>query len=469
MAAIGVLLLLPTAASQAAAPEQLHVTLGAEDSTLVIHWALQGAEYGMMDEPEVLWSVEGGAEQSTPADHVGTVQGGGNIIDQVTGMPTRVYAATIGPVLSGANVTYRVGDADRGYSGERTVRMVPAANDSIEFVAYGDIGYDGVNDDGTATEESAPRKVRDLALAQDPDLLIIPGDLAYANSQQGWDRFMRFMEPIQATVPTMPTIGNHEWAGTIGYAQILNEYVLPGEAEHAEQAFVFHAGPATFVAMNSDRICNNEERARLGSPPRPCDDGEGGTHNESATRFLEAALSAAENDTARPWTVVFFHHPGLSWGHHGIDWAVLTYWDPLFVKYDVDVIVTGHDHLYSRSHPTVDRKPVDTDGEYAKGAGPVYVVAGGGGRSLYSMPSGQPPAWHAHGVENHHVARLRADADMLQFDALDAANGSVFDSFVIMAGGDPDEDDAGPTIPAAAPWAFAAAVAAALFAVRRRP
>ena len=52
------------------------------------------------------------------------------------------------------------------------------------------------------------------------------------------------------------------------------------------------------------------------------------------------------------WKVAFFHHPPYSSGEtHGSDETLRTQLEPLFVKYGVNVVLTGHEHFYERIKP----------------------------------------------------------------------------------------------------------------------
>lgn len=59
------------------------------------------------------------------------------------------------------------------------------------------------------------------------------------------------------------------------------------------------------------------------------------------------------------------HHPAYSAGHHGSTPDVQENWVPLFERYDVPLVLAGHDHDYQRS------LPLD---------GVTYVVSGGGAK-----------------------------------------------------------------------------------------
>ena len=64
--------------------------------------------------------------------------------------------------------------------------------------------------------------------------------------------------------------------------------------------------------------------------------------------WLENELKQSGSD----WKIAFFHHPLYSsGGRHGSDQALRDQLEPLFLKYSVDVVLSGHDHFYERIKP----------------------------------------------------------------------------------------------------------------------
>jgi hypothetical protein len=66
------------------------------------------------------------------------------------------------------------------------------------------------------------------------------------------------------------------------------------------------------------------------------------------------------------WKIVFFHHPLYSSGErHGSDIKLRQVLEPLFLKYNVSLVLQGHDHFYERVKPQ---------------KGIAYFVVGSGGK-----------------------------------------------------------------------------------------
>ena len=66
------------------------------------------------------------------------------------------------------------------------------------------------------------------------------------------------------------------------------------------------------------------------------------------------------------WKIAFFHHPLYSSGdRHGSDTRLRAVLEPLFLKHNVSLVLTGHDHFYERVNPQ---------------KGILYFVVGSGGK-----------------------------------------------------------------------------------------
>jgi hypothetical protein len=84
--------------------------------------------------------------------------------------------------------------------------------------------------------------------------------------------------------------------------------------------------------------------------------------DKSQLDWLEQELAASGSD----WKIAFFHHPLYSsGGTHGSDIKLREKLEPLFLKYGVDAVFSGHEHFYERIKPQ---------------KGIYYFVSGGAGK-----------------------------------------------------------------------------------------
>jgi predicted MPP superfamily phosphohydrolase len=70
--------------------------------------------------------------------------------------------------------------------------------------------------------------------------------------------------------------------------------------------------------------------------------------DQQQLEWLEKELATSTSD----WKICFFHHPPYSSGErHGSNVNLREQLEPLFLKYGVSVVFTGHEHFYERTKP----------------------------------------------------------------------------------------------------------------------
>jgi hypothetical protein len=116
--------------------------------------------------------------------------------------------------------------------------------------------------------------------------------------------------------------------------------------------------------------------------------------------WLERELATADAEPGLTWRVVVVHHGPWSAGPHGGNTKLLDAHVPeLLAAHKVDLVLSGHDHIYERG-----------DSGLLK-----YIVSGGGGAPLYRVE--EPTATTRKVEAAYHFVEITAGADALRIVA----------------------------------------------------
>lgn len=282
------------------------------------------------------------------------------------------------------------------------LRFRTAGSNPFTFLAIGDSGQ------GT----QAQRQVAQRMMQETAALVLHTGDIAY-----GFGKFEEFQahhfdiyQDLMKRVPFFPSPGNHEY-DTNNAAPYLAVHSLPTEdVPPADRGryYSFDWAGVHFIALDSN------------VPLRDAASGTG------------AMLEWLENDLAKTrkfWRVVYFHHPPYAGGPNERDVLSALARDfivPILERYDVQLVLNGHEHSYQRTHPL--RNGVRA----ASGDGIVYITSGGGGASLYPVFPTTRCCGDvvAHAESTYHFVRGEVDGTRMTLRAI-RANGQEMDSVTL--------------------------------------
>ncbi len=247
--------------------------------------------------------------------------------------------------------------------------QVQAASASVYFTTLrapddpADVFFTVIGDWGQ--NSSGEQDVASLQDGDDPPMIVTVGDNAYQNGTlSDWDNnALPDYANVMRRALFMPALGNHD-LNSVGVNNWANSaeirlFVLPRNAPpgQAERYFSWDSGDAHFVVLDSNVPGDATQRSWL--------------ENDLAT-------------TPRKWKFVFLHHTPYSCASGlaaiGSSLTVRQEWGPLFEQYQVDVVFTGHDHLWERSKLMDEFVAGGAPGE--DGLGTTYVMTGGGGATL---------------------------------------------------------------------------------------
>lgn len=252
---------------------------------------------------------------------------------------------------------------------------------SLKFCVYGD----------TRDGHEIHKRIVALMLKQNPDLIVQTGDLVRTGSDNSlWAIYDEITGEARKKVPFYSARGNHDVGGT-GYEERVTSPYTSGNKLY----YSFDKASCHFIALAIDtKSAYDAESAQY-------------------KWLIEDLESTKKSKPAHIF--VFFHVPPYSIGSHGSDLDVRKVLCPVFQKYGVRAVLTGHDHNYYRTTRE----------------GITYIVTGGGGASLYDVHPDQ--AIEGDKFEKvHNCVVVEVKDKTVSFTAL-RDDGTTLDSFVLPA------------------------------------
>ncbi|MDO8509498.1 MAG: DUF4215 domain-containing protein, partial [Nanoarchaeota archaeon] len=242
---------------------------------------------------------------------------------------------------------------------------------NFTFSAGGDHGWN-------ANTNASLRKLRDLQ----SNFYLALGDMSYgpANTESDWCNMVKSY--LGSTFPFELVSGNHEddsrVNGYIGnFASCLPD-LLNSNGVYSAQYYFDYQNLARVIMIS----------------PNLNIDGKAYSYNQGTSQYnwLSDSIDQARS-AGIPWIVVGMHKncitPATKSCEVGVDLM------NLLITKKVDLILQGHDHIYARSKQlsclslnSYNPSCITDDGSdssYSKGKGPVIVIDGTFGRSLYSI------------------------------------------------------------------------------------
>ncbi|OIW10719.1 hypothetical protein TanjilG_27665 [Lupinus angustifolius] len=281
----------------------------------------------------------------TPSDNSNTATGVTNSYRYLLYQSGKIHNVVIGPLKSNTVYYYRLSNSPKVYSLKTAPSQFP-----IKFAVSGDLGQ---------TEWT--QSTLDHINKSNYDMLLLPGDLAYADCVQNlWDSFGRLVDPLASQRPWMVTQGNHE----------------------VEKIPLLHSEP--FTAYNARWKMPYEESGSDSNLYYSFD--VAGVHvimlgsytdfdrNSKQYKWLEGDLKKVKRKKS-PWLVVLVHAPwyNSNTAHHGEKESIKmkASMEDLLYQARVDIIFEGHVHAYERFTRVYKNK--------GDKCGPIYINIGDGG------------------------------------------------------------------------------------------
>jgi Calcineurin-like phosphoesterase len=263
---------------------------------------------------------------------------------------------------------------------------LPNKEGSVKFAVIGDTGTASKEQNEVGAQMAAFRKKFPFSF------VVMVGDNMYG-TQTSADFVTKFEVPykelLAGGVTFYAALGNHDEPGQKNY----KSFNMGGDRFYAFRASTSKSGRdvgegAQFFALDSNYL------------------------DKTQLDWLEKQLAGAPKDE---WKIAFFHHPLYSSARkHGSSLDLRKVLEPMFVKYGVNVVLAGHDHVYERIKPQ---------------QGIYHFVSGAGG-SLRRGDLRRGPFTEAGFDTDYHFMLMEIDGADLHFQAI-SRTGATVDSGVI--------------------------------------
>ena len=189
---------------------------------------------------------------------------------------------------------------------------LPLKGGSVRFAVIGDTGTGG------KAEYEVGQQMAKFREKFPFDFVVMLGDNMYGG-QTPEDFRLKFEDPyktlLDAGVKFYASLGNHDNP---------NERFYKPFNMDGQRYYSFKKDKARFFALDSTYM------------------------DPDQLRWIEGQLKGANE----PWKICFFHHPLYSDGKfHGPDKDLRARLEPIFEKYGVALVLSGHEHVYERIQP----------------------------------------------------------------------------------------------------------------------
>ncbi len=398
--------------------------------TINVNWRTDGNYVG-----EVHYDTEsrGGA----PGAYSSTTEGtGGVTTSKFEGYIHHIELTELEP-----DTTYFFicGNPDYGWSEELSFRTAPVERKNIRFVVGGDSRWDARY--SYPQWPSARDNISKLMASYNPDFVIFIGDYLWSGEYEEqnlfgytldtypdtWDNwlgaaFKYWRNSDNRLIPMIPVIGNHE-------------IVFPEPSDydpklHASNYYMLFvpSGSKAYYSLNWGpdlhiTILDSEIRW---------------TGSDSWNEQLEWLRQDLLEHWDNLWKIAADHRPVLD------DPGLQREWTLEFDISHLDLMFSGHEHYYERSHPInllQNQNSLSSESYESPENGTIYVVSGGWGAPNYDAF----PHWYSTRgpIKDYHFTVVDIyENGALHFKAVNF-NGEVIDEFTIQKGVQPQPESGG--------------------------
>ena len=297
--------------------------------------------------------------------------------------------------------------------------------------------------------------------AGDPQI----GSHGYLNGKDGWDKTLKLLPELDSSASFLLSLGdqvdtgkdeeqydayiNRKGFNGLTLAPIIGNHDERGNAheEHFKVSNVQDEGKSN-AGSNYYYVYNNTLFICLNS-----------NNKDYAEHKVTIEKAIAENPNVK-WRVVTFHHPPYTVASHALDDYITDMRStlvPILKENKIDLVLNGHDHVYTRTHVMDGTKPIiewengeegKAPSEYVNPKGIIYVTTNSASGSKFYNIKNEDFEYSA--VKNQekipNISNVKVTDNSIEVTTYRTSDKSVVDSFKIVKE-DKKENQDKPVIP----------------------
>lgn len=240
---------------------------------------------------------------------------------------------------------------------------------SFNFITVADIQASNLENfaKGAVTIKAA------LSVMPDAEFIANCGDMTNDSTNEEWDMFDSVLGSINRSTTLVPVAGNHDGSGVWNwFNNMFNLDTRESVQTKSGVNYSFDYGNAHFAVLNSNDLL---------------------VVSDSQLKWLENDMNGTDKD----WKIVLLHKSPYSLGKDA-KWpdalSLQTTLTRVLDRCNVDIVFSGHDHMYLRTKPLTGNKPSED--------GVTYVMAGTAGSKRYEIRSFLADSF----LQKDHIAAL---------------------------------------------------------------
>lgn len=243
----------------------------------------------------------------------------------------------------------------------------------------------------------------------DAAFLLSMGDqVGLADQQSHYEAFLNHAGLYSLALA--PAIGNHDVGGRYfrEHFNLPNFDAISGLSEEIKnEDYWFKYNNAVFMMINSNNMTD---------------------YNDYHQKFIEEVAKA---NTDAKWVVAVFHHPPFtSYEKYKADAAAVSELIPMLENAGVDVVLNGHDHIYTRTYMMNGTTPTGNTGNKASAdSGTLYMTFSSSSSSLYHNAVQNPNAAFQYSMEVPQATQVNVSDTSFKISTYNADTWELIDEF----------------------------------------